>query len=95
MGLESKNKSTTLGCCDVVVQGQRGVLKSVYVTTGGTAVIDLYDHCTTCMVACDGTLIMQVETITGLNMPYLNLPFNKGLVADVQACSGQITVIYE
>ena len=88
MGLESKNKSTTVGCCDVVVQNRRGVLKSVYVTTAGTQVIDIYDHCTTCMLACCGTLLMQVETTFGLNMPYLNLPFNKGLAVDVQACSG-------
>ena len=96
MGLESKNKSTTVGCCDVVIQGRRGILKSVYLTTTGTNPIDIYDHCTLCMLACCGCLIMQVETTTtGINMPYLNVPFNKGLAVDVGACSGQITLIYE
>jgi len=95
MGLESKN-TTAVTACTAVIKGTRGVLKSAYVSTLGAGTVDVYNHCTTCMLACDGCLLATLDTTTtGTNMPYINTPFNKGLSILASACAGTITLVYE
>lgn len=96
MGLESKNKVTLTTCATAVIQGRSGVLKSVYTTGIGAGTVQIYNHCTTCMLACDGCLITTIDTTTlGTNMPYLNNRFEKGLAVIPSACAGTITLVYE
>lgn len=97
MGLESKNQSFLTGDSDTAHVTRHGILKSIYVTSPSACyTVDLYDHCTTCMVVCNGCLITTIDgAAVGLNMPYLNKPFAKGLVADVTGTGGIITIIYE
>ena len=92
-----KNNTTQIGDCDTLVVGRHAILKSVYVTQGNAAyTVDIYDHGTTCMAACDGCLITSIDAAAvGVNMPYINRPAAKGLVAVTTGTGGFVTIVWE